>query len=55
LTPYGLEDQGIRIRFPAQAKHYSFFINVQTGSETYRISYPVGTFGYFPGDEAAGA
>jgi hypothetical protein len=51
---YGLDDQGPRVRFPAEVGNFSFHHHVQNGSGAHPASYPVGTKGSFPGGKAAG-
>jgi hypothetical protein len=52
---YGLDDQGSRVRFPAEAGKFSLHNCFQNGSGAHPASYPVGTGGSFPGGKAAGA
>jgi hypothetical protein len=54
-TGYGLDDGTIGIRFPAGAGNSSLCHRVQTGSGSHPSSYPIGTWGSFPGGKAAGA
>jgi hypothetical protein len=43
------------VRVPVGTGNFSLHHRVQTGSGTYRVSYPMGTNGSFPGDKVAGA
>jgi hypothetical protein len=43
------------VRVPAKAGNFSLHHRVQTGSEAYPASYPMGTRGSFPGVKVAGA
>jgi hypothetical protein len=52
---YGLDDRGSRIRFPARAGNFSLHYRVQNSSGAQRASYPVGTWGSFPGSRVAEA
>jgi hypothetical protein len=52
---YGLDDRGSRVRFPTGAGNFSLHHRVQNGSGAHPASYPMGTWGFFPGDKAAGA
>jgi hypothetical protein len=52
---YGLDDQGSRVRFPAEDGNFSLHNRVQNGSGAHPASYPVGTRGPFPGGKAAGS
>jgi hypothetical protein len=52
---YGLDDQGSRVRFPAEAGNFSLRHRVQNGSGVHPASYPMGTGGSFPGSKASGA
>jgi hypothetical protein len=51
---YGLDDRGSRVRFRAGAGNCSHH-RVQNGFGAHPASYPMGTWGSFPGDKAAGA
>jgi hypothetical protein len=53
--PYGLDDRGSRVRFPAWAGNFSLHHRVQNGSGAHPASYPTGTRRSFPGGKAAGA
>jgi hypothetical protein len=50
---YGLDDRGSRVRFPAGAGNFSLH-RIQNGSGAHSASYPVGTWGSFPGGKATG-
>jgi hypothetical protein len=50
---YGLDDRRSRVRFPAGAGNFSLHHRVQTGSGAHSTSYPMGTWGSFPGGKAA--
>jgi hypothetical protein len=52
---YGLDDWGSRIRLPAGAGNFSLHHRVQNGSGAHSASYPMGSRGSFPMDNAAGA
>jgi hypothetical protein len=52
---YGLKDRGSRFHFPAGAGNFSLRYRVQNGSGAQPASYPMGTWGSFPGDKAARA
>jgi hypothetical protein len=52
---YGLHDWMIGVRFPAASGNFSLHHLVQTGSRAHLASYPMGTWGSFPGDKATGA
>jgi hypothetical protein len=47
---YGLDDRGSRVRFPEEAGNFSLHHRVQNGSGAHPASYPMGTRGFFPGD-----
>jgi hypothetical protein len=49
----GLEYRGSRVRFPAGAGNFSLHHRVQNSSGAHPASYPMGTRGSFPGDNAA--
>jgi hypothetical protein len=51
---YGLDDQGSRVRFPAEAGNISFHRRVQDGSGSHPASYPMYTRGSFSGGKATG-
>jgi hypothetical protein len=44
---YRLDDQGFRVRFPAEARDFSILCNVQTGSGAHAACYTIIT-GTFP-------
>jgi hypothetical protein len=50
---YGLDDRGSRVRLPAGAGNFSLHYRVQNGSGAHSASYPMGTWGSFPGGKAA--
>jgi hypothetical protein len=52
---YGLDDWVSRFRFPSGAGNLSLHRRVQNGSGAHPASYPMGTWGSFPGDKAVGA
>jgi hypothetical protein len=52
---YGLDDRGSMVRLPAEAGNFSLHHRVQNGSGAHPASHPMGTWGSFPGDKAAGA
>jgi hypothetical protein len=47
LKYYGLNDRGIRIRFPIERRAF-YLLHVQTGSRIHPTSYPMDTGGSFP-------
>jgi hypothetical protein len=49
LSGYGLDDQAIEVRSPAELKHFSSSLCVQTGSGVQPASCPMGTEGPSPG------
>jgi hypothetical protein len=56
VSDYGLDDRGIGVRSPAEAKDFSSNLCVQTGSGAHPASCPVGTGGPFlVGKSVAGA
>jgi len=55
VTEYWLDDRMIGVRIPAGAGNFSLRHRVQTGSGAHVASYPMGTWGSFPGRKAAGA
>jgi hypothetical protein len=55
FLPYGLDDLGSGVRFPAGAGNFSLHHRVQNGSGAHPASYPMGTRGSFPGGKAARA
>jgi hypothetical protein len=52
VSGYGLDDQAIEVRSPAEAKELSSSLCVQTGSETHPASCTMGTEGPVPGAKA---
>jgi hypothetical protein len=48
-TDYRLDDRMIGVRYPAGAGNFFLRHCVQTGSDAYPASYPMGTGGSFPG------
>jgi hypothetical protein len=50
-TGYGLNDQGIAVRFPAVARDVSLLHSVQTRSGAHPASYQMSNGGSFPGRE----
>jgi hypothetical protein len=52
VTGYGLDDRGVAVRVLLGPR--IFFHVVQTGSGAHPASYPMGTWGSFPGGKAAG-
>jgi hypothetical protein len=54
-TDYGLDDGEIGVRIPVRSRIFSFLHVVQTGSGAHPASYPMGMWGSFPRDKAAGA
>jgi hypothetical protein len=53
-TGNGLNDRMIGVRFPAGAGNLSLRNHVQTGSGAHPTSYPMGTGGFFLGNQVAG-
>jgi hypothetical protein len=51
---YGLDDLGVRVRFPAEAVDFSVLHKVQTGSGAHLFSYTKGTGGCLPEGKATG-
>jgi hypothetical protein len=51
-SAYRLDDQEIKVWFPAEAKNLSSCLCVQTGSEAHPASYPMGTEGPYHGSKA---
>jgi hypothetical protein len=49
VSDYGLDDRAIVVRSLTEAKDFLSSLCVQTGSEAYPASYPVGTRGPFWG------
>jgi hypothetical protein len=54
VTGYGLDNRGSGVRFPAEAENFSLHHRVQNCSGTHPVSYPMGTWGSFPGGKATG-
>jgi hypothetical protein len=52
VSGYGLDDRAIGFRSPAEVKHFSSSLCVQTGSEANLASCPMGIGGPFPGAKA---
>jgi hypothetical protein len=52
VSDYQLDDRVIGVRFPAEVKHFSSSLCVQTGSGAHPASYSVGTRGPFPEGKA---
>jgi hypothetical protein len=52
VSDYGLHDRAIGVRSPAGAKDFTSNLCIQTGSEAYTASCPMGTGGPFPGGKA---
>jgi hypothetical protein len=52
-TGYGLEGQGVGVRFP-MGQEFSLLHFVQTGSRAHPASYPMGTGGSFLVGKGAG-
>jgi hypothetical protein len=52
MSGYGLDDQAIEVRSPAEAKDFSSNLCVQTGSGAHSDSCTMGTGGPFPGAKA---
>jgi hypothetical protein len=52
VSDYGLDNQAIGVRSPAEAKDFSSSLCVQTGSVTHPASCTMGTGGPFPGGKA---
>jgi hypothetical protein len=51
---YGLDDWGLKVRFPAAAPNFSLHHRVQNGSGTHPASYPTGTRRSFHGGKVVG-
>jgi hypothetical protein len=49
VSDYGLDDRAIEVRSPPGAEEFSSSPCVQIGSGAHPASYPVGTWGPFPG------
>jgi hypothetical protein len=54
VSDYGLDDWAIGVRSLAEAKDFSFYLCVQTGSKDHRASCTVDTGVLSPGRSAAG-
>jgi hypothetical protein len=54
-TRLGMKGRGVRVRFPAGARDFSLLHRVQTGSESQKASYAMGTATSFLEGKAAGA
>jgi hypothetical protein len=52
VSGYGLDNQAIEVRYPAEAKDFSSNLCVQTGSGAHPASCTMGTGGPFPGAKA---
>jgi hypothetical protein len=52
MSDYGLDDQAIGVRSPAEANNFSSNLCVHTGSGAHPASYPIGTGVPFPGGKA---
>jgi hypothetical protein len=52
MSDYGLDDQAIGVRYPAEVEGFLPLASVQTGSLANSASYPVGAGGPFPGAKA---
>jgi hypothetical protein len=52
VSGYGLDDQAIEVRSPAEARDFSSDLCVQTGSGAHSTSCTMGTGGPFPGGKA---
>jgi hypothetical protein len=50
MSGYGLDDQAIEVRSPAE--NFSYGLCVQTGSGAHPASCPMGTGGPYPGGKA---
>jgi hypothetical protein len=48
VSGYGVEDREIEVRSPAEAKDFSSYLCVQTGSRAHPASCTMGTGGFFP-------
>jgi hypothetical protein len=53
VSDYGLDDRGMEVPSPAEAKNFSSNLCVQTGSGAHPTSCPMGTGGLFPGGKSA--
>jgi hypothetical protein len=52
VSGYGLDDRGIEVRSPAEAKKFFSSVCVQTGSGFHPVSCTMGAVGPFPGAQA---
>jgi hypothetical protein len=52
---YGLDDQGSRVRFPAESENLSLHHRIQNDSGAHPLSCPMGIWDPVPGSKAAGA
>jgi hypothetical protein len=52
VSGYGLDDQAIQVRYPAEANNFSSNLCVQTVSGAHPVSYPIDTGGSFSGGKA---
>jgi hypothetical protein len=52
VSDYGLDEQAIGVRSPAEANNFSSSLFVQTGSGAHPASCTMGTWGPFPGAKA---
>jgi hypothetical protein len=52
VSDYSLHDRTIEVRSPAEEKEFFSSLSVQTGFRAHPASYPMGTGGPFPGDNA---
>jgi hypothetical protein len=52
VSGYGLDDQAIAVRSPAEAKDFSSVLCIQTGSDAHPASCSMGTGGPFPSCKA---
>jgi hypothetical protein len=52
VSDYGLDDRAIEVRSPTGAEDFYSNPCVQTGSGAHPASYPMGTWGSFPGGKA---
>jgi hypothetical protein len=54
-TGYGLDDQGVEVRFPVGERDFSLLHDFQIVSGGHPASYTTDTGAGFPGSKAAGA
>jgi hypothetical protein len=52
VSDYGLDDRAIEVLSPTGAEDFSSSPCIQTGSGAHPASYPMGTWGPFPGGKA---